>query len=45
MMGFNCKMTEYAAAIGIATMNKWNQKCKNEIVSPNGIHSYYKVQD
>ena len=45
MMGFNCKMTEHAAAIGIATMNKWNQKVQERNRIPNGIHSYYKVQD
>ena len=28
MMGFNCKMSEYAAAIGIATMKKWDDKLK-----------------
>ncbi|KOS26487.1 aminotransferase DegT [Bacillus anthracis] len=37
MMGFNCKMTEYAAAIGIATMNKWNQKVQER----NRISEWY----
>ncbi|MBJ3792896.1 DegT/DnrJ/EryC1/StrS family aminotransferase, partial [Bacillus sp. OA1] len=38
MMGFNCKMTEYAAAIGIATINTWNQKMKER----NRISEWYK---
>ncbi|MDC6159360.1 aminotransferase class I/II-fold pyridoxal phosphate-dependent enzyme [Bacillus albus] len=38
MMGFNCKMTEYAAAIGIKTINKWNQKIQER----NRISEWYK---
>lgn len=37
-MGFNCKMTEYAAAIGIATVNKWDQKMEER----NRISEWYK---
>ncbi|EEM12009.1 DegT/dnrJ/eryC1/strS [Bacillus pseudomycoides] len=38
MMGFNCKMSEYAAAIGIATINKWDQKVHER----NRIADWYK---
>ncbi|MDG0959318.1 aminotransferase class I/II-fold pyridoxal phosphate-dependent enzyme, partial [Bacillus paranthracis] len=38
MMGFNCKMSEYAAAIGIATMKKWDDKLKER----TRISEWYK---
>ncbi len=38
MMGFNCKMSEYAAAIGIATIKKWDQKLKER----SRISEWYK---
>ncbi|MDQ7234471.1 aminotransferase class I/II-fold pyridoxal phosphate-dependent enzyme [Bacillus pacificus] len=38
MMGFNCKMSEYAAAIGIATMKKWGDKLKER----TRISEWYK---
>ena len=38
MMGFNCKMSEYAAAIGIATIKKWDQKLKER----TRISEWYK---
>ena len=38
MMGFNCKMSEYAAAIGIATMKKWDEKLKER----TRISEWYK---
>ena len=46
MMGFNCKMSEYAAAIGIATMKKWDEKlkertriseCYKQLLQSNGL--------
>ncbi|MEX0417800.1 aminotransferase class I/II-fold pyridoxal phosphate-dependent enzyme [Bacillus sp. C30] len=38
MMGFNSKMSEYAAAIGIATINSWNPKVQER----NRIADWYK---
>ncbi|MGN4667911.1 aminotransferase class I/II-fold pyridoxal phosphate-dependent enzyme [Bacillus cereus group sp. MYBK234-1] len=38
MMGFNSKMSEFAAAIGIATINSWNLKVQER----NRIADWYK---
>ncbi|KEK24134.1 aminotransferase class I/II-fold pyridoxal phosphate-dependent enzyme [Bacillus gaemokensis] len=38
MLGFNCKMSEYAAAVALATLNKWDNKVKER----NQIAKWYK---
>ncbi|MCI4060730.1 DegT/DnrJ/EryC1/StrS family aminotransferase, partial [Bacillus cereus] len=38
MMGFNCKMSEYAAAIGIASIKKWDHKLQER----TRISDWYK---
>ncbi|KFM98550.1 aminotransferase class I/II-fold pyridoxal phosphate-dependent enzyme [Bacillus clarus] len=38
MIGFNCKMSEYAAAIGLATLTKWDNKVKER----NQIARWYE---